>query len=142
MTTVKELVQSQDSEQVIAAISLLYPKTTFGSLIGYRKVLDWLLVAEPVANELKCELYRSMSDDDEPVPYVSVHGRDGENGWSIEYMPWPEWLGMEVVVKPEVGDLPDAHVLAHILAEMTWAGFDNATIQGKLERIVSKVSRG
>jgi hypothetical protein len=156
MATLLELLKRLDRDEVVAAISVLYPNTKPGSLIGYRNVWDTLLATEPVKTSMVCEIYMMglnkgwLPDDvvkllvpdgfdDDEAPFPAVHGRDGEKVWAIEFVPWPQWLGMEVTVAPEVGEISETDAVAHILWEMTYVGYDNDTIQKKLQKIVDAV---
>lgn len=135
MTTVSDLLRNSNCDAVLAEIRRVYPTTPDASIEGYRRVWEELLATKPESSDLTCELYH-----DGPAPFVAVHGRDSDGtAWGIEYMSWDQWLGMNVSTLPEVGDISQTEVLAHILWEMTWAGFSNDEIQKKANAMMDSV---
>jgi len=136
MATIGELLRSLDHDEVVAAIDQLYPQLSITTLEEFRRVCLSLLALNPCSTTLSCEIVIRESVEDDAHYDVVVFGRDanGENV-AIEYTPWPEWLAMDVVVKSEIGDQPLVNIMAHILWEMTWAGFDNDSIQMKLQKL-------
>lgn len=141
MKTVGELFHSLDRDEVIAAILRLYPEQPGDHPDGYLQAWDIILAKQAaVPTGMTCELYMAPTFDEEDEPYVSVHGRDGAGDtWAIEYNPWAEWLCMEVRALPEVGDISDVDILAHIFWEMTWAGYDDRQIQEQFDEITDRV---
>lgn len=80
---------------------------------------------------------RQLSDDPEAdKDYIDVSGRiAGDDAhYTIEYTPWAEWLSMSIELDSTVQGMPDVETLAHILREMTWAGFDEATIKASFNQ--------
>lgn len=96
-------------------------------------------------SESKCDLLVHRVEDDETLPasvrcdpYICVSGvsrepniKDGDlpagTYYAIEFDPWEEWLGMEVL--PESFDgRSELSVLAHVLWEMTFCGYSNKAV--------------
>lgn len=141
MTTVGELFHSLNRDEVIATIDRIYPnpKVDYPS---YEAAWDIILRKESATQTtMVCELYTAQSCDDPPETYIGVHGREpGEDvAYAIEFVPWAEWLSMEIRVLPECGEVPPVEVLAHIFWEMTWVGYDDQSIADEKEAIEDKV---
>lgn len=95
----------------------------------------------------------------ETETYWDIHGKDGskikdssdyenfkdiiteeranqEESYALEFKAWKEWLGMAIdpatLNNPE---LPRAEMLAHILYEMTYIGYNEIEVQSKKEQI-------
>ena len=101
---------------------------------AYRKVWDHLLTISAKPTEFICVVERVIS----PIagdPYIGIFGLipGNEQHYAIEYEPWEEWLAMPVQVASP--DISDETVAGLILYEMTWAGYDQNTIQEELDDI-------
>lgn len=136
--TVATLVATVSDCDLIAALDRMYFDEAGheGAYLEMRQKLRGV-VAEPSA--MDCVLSRRWSLDDPPEPVVDVSGREmgDPERYAIEYEPWPRWLGMAVHVAPEL-ELSDADMLANILYEMSWAGFDEADIAAQKDEIMER----
>lgn len=136
---------------LLDTIACIFPDQE-SSLEGYSEVIDKLLAMEPAPTDIR--IYSEwMEDEDER--WLRVNGRKEGYTWAdaepkyaeerddqilcplaIEYEPWAQWLSMEI--RPEEqGTTSTLELLAHILYEMTWAGFDEETVQGQLQELNS-----
>jgi hypothetical protein len=108
----------------------------------YRAVYERLVSLEPVPCDFVLRIEPRQDDHEE---WLEVLGEDGsfrEDGelerFALELMPWSKWLG--VAVPEELRrELGDAEIVAHCLYEMTFAGFDEETIQAEVEELSRRV---
>lgn len=152
--TLLEIFNSYESEQIIRAILELYPEQET-NVEGYKRMLAELRDINPNPNPQTMriqvyQVYQEWDFQDEPDDYISVHGIDpkaelceftgcsGEDiGWAIEYSPWADWLSWEVECICTEDPRCDSFlkVLAHIIWEMTWAGFSQEKVQARSDEI-------
>lgn len=137
MKTVGELFHTLNRDEVVAAVLRLYPEQPGAHPDGYLQAWEILTKKQAASpTGMTVELYMCESFDDPPEMYVSVHGRNSEGPWAIEYSPWTEWLSMPIVVLNECGPVSDVDALAHIFWEMTWAGYDDEAIAAQVADII------
>jgi hypothetical protein len=138
----KELVSSVDAAGVAAAAMTAYPEYPGREAFeeGYLMVVERLRGMEPVVVKPMTIVVSQVTDEldiaGEPVSetYIDVSGRDGEGGmWGLCMTPWAEWLGMDVEIKGI--DLTPEQLVAHILYEMTFYGFEEEQVQGFAEEL-------
>jgi len=129
MATVGDLFRKTARDDVIAAIEQLYPRHP-GPRSGYERVWSQLIAMQPRPTKMKCVLRAN-----EP-PFVDVLGRMPHDPatYSISFVRWAEWLGMRLVVETGLA-LTEPEVLAHVLWEMTYAGYDEASIQSQYREL-------
>lgn len=145
--TLHELIRTYDKETVLAALYEYYPDQIKSDL-GYRSMWDELLTYEPVISEsgMKVHIDHAPIDEPDDEPWIHVHGKSDripageefnhvtlDTYYALEYRPWPEWLGYEIVNNTEHSEV---EVVAHILWEMSWAGYTNVQVQDRLQEIV------
>lgn len=135
--TVATLVESVSDDDLVAALGRLHYKDQdkqSEAYLGMRAKLREMK-AEPTA--MDCVLSRCWSMDDPPEPVVDVSGvRMGDpKSYAIAYEPWSQWLGMAVKAEPGL-ELSDSDMLANILYEMSWAGFDEEEIAERKTKIL------
>ena len=100
--------------------------------------------------------------DKDDIGYWDIHGRDGtlhkdtdgaklfpnaseewlnsEVTWALEFNKWEVWIGMEI--DPNTAnniELRKADIVAHILYEMTFVGYDEEEIQDKADELKERV---
>lgn len=108
----------------------------------YRSVYERLVSLEPVPCDFVLRIEPRKDDHEE---WLEVLGEDGslrEDGelerFALELMPWSKWLS--VAVPEELRrELGDAAIVALCLYEMTFAGFDEETIQAEVEELSRRV---
>ena len=133
--TVATLVASVSDADLMAALGSMYFKDQADP--AYLEMREKLRSITATPSTMDCHLVRDWSLDDPPEPVVHVYGKtmgDPER-YAIEYEPWADWLGMAVHVEPDL-ELSDADMLANILYEMSWAGFDQETIADQKNEIM------
>lgn len=148
--TLYVLIRTHDKEAVFTALYEYYPDQIKNDA-GYRSMWDELLTYDPVASESGMRVHIDHGPLDEPdhEPWIQVHGKSDripageefnhvtlDTYYALEYRPWPEWLGYEIVNNTEHSEV---EVVAHILWEMSWAGYTNKHVQGRLQEIVDDV---
>jgi hypothetical protein len=131
MSTVGDLIRRTGRDAAIAAIERLYPKKP-GPRSGYERVWLELIAMWPTPTSMKCVVALTNPPDS----FVDVSGKiEGDpTSYAIEFRPWAEWLGMTVEVKPPLV-LTEIETVAHVLWEMTYAGYDEALIQSQHEEL-------
>lgn len=60
---------------------------------------------------------------------------DTKDEYAIEFVPWSEWLGMEISTETQV-KYSELEILAHCLWEMTIAGYSEAAIKNQIDEIM------
>lgn len=140
--TLKEYINGVDIEDVMIAMLKWWPNEKY-NIDNYHDVWKTLNEMEPIDSELSiCVTIEDdweSDDSEEYEDWLCVDGIDA-NGqmWAIEFTKWSEWLGMtiqeETLSNP---DLSKADIICAILCEMTYSGFDEETIQAKLDEINS-----
>ena len=150
MTNFADLVRRTDWDPIAKAFLGFYGGEE-SWLEPYRRVLATLKTLEPVRSTMRIHLRRYVSPDEDDGPGVDLFGHDGtliwqqdrfrpisghsdlewahrECPWGLSYHPWREWLGMAIDPKTRQ-TFSDAEIVAHSLWEMTWNGFDEASIE-------------
>lgn len=141
--TLKEYINGIDIEDVMTAMLKWWPNEKC-NIDNYHSVWKTLNEMEPIDSELSIGVTIETDEpkydnSDECESWLCVDGIDA-NGqmWAIEFTKWSEWLGMtiheETLSNP---NLSKADIICAILWEMTFSGFDEETIQGKLDEINS-----
>ena len=146
----RDLLSTIDDAQLRAAFAVAYPRLTEESVEDHIGVAQQLRSMEPEP---------VTSDEGDPVTTIvvtrkraqhwegegkgaefwfDVSGRSaGTNTlWAIEFTPWAQWLGLEVVVEPAGTPFRAPELLAHCLYEMTFCGFTQQAIQARLDHLV------
>ncbi|MBS9522400.1 hypothetical protein KI659_00075 [Litoribacter alkaliphilus] len=86
------------------------------------------------------------TDSAEVVGYNEIQSSsfETEKIYSLEFLPWQEWLAMEI--HPfTILNFNELEIFSHVIYEMTFAGFDEHTIQQKfshMEETVKKIKQG
>lgn len=154
--TFKELLNRHPWAAVKYRLLELYPDEA-DSIDAYALVYDALILLSPRPSDMHLiveEVFRPGLDDQ---PFVDVSGCNGtlqkdlkefehfgvpadsecanaEVSYAIEFTPWEEWLGMEVD-PATLEAFDEVAIIAHCLWEMTFAGFDQETIQQKVDEL-------
>lgn len=143
-----ELIQQFNTEEVAAKIIELYPDQE-KNLGGYINAYNELLQTQPTDNNnfiIVVSQHTSLGDWD--GDYVDVAGRkvvpdtnrevngdwyksDDANEpyvglYAIEGTPWPVMVNWEIESQLDIEPIA---ILAHIVWEMTWAGYSNEEVQ-------------
>lgn len=135
--TVATLVASVSDDDLVAALSRLYWADQDKQAASYLEVLARLRTMMPASTTMSCVLAREWSDDNPPEPLIHIVGREmgDDTRWAIEFRPWAEWLGMAVEADPAL-ELSEADMLANILYEMTFVGWDDEEIAEQWQVVI------
>lgn len=119
----KEYIQNVDFDQIWLDLIEYYPDQE-KSKEGYLCVWNQLKDLQEVNNcsDITIEIEYINEGEDS---YYSISGKKENDtlSYALEYTSWNKWLGMSISDK--ILTYRKEFSLAHILYEMTWAGFDN-----------------
>lgn len=129
----KDYIIDADIDRVMEVMCSYWPnqRENRGS---YADVLDRLKGMEP--SDKYSDWFICVDKVTDPDgEYLAVVGKDSEGEfYSIEFFPWSGWLGMEIQPK-SMESLSKYEILAGILFEITFAGFDEVSIAEQNMRI-------
>ena len=127
--TVSTLVAAVSPDDLAGGIRRLYWANQEDDLDAYLALQARLKEMKSAPTTMSCVLSREWSDDDPPESIIHVHGQEmgDEQNYAIGFEPRANWLGMEVRSDPEL-ELSDADLLASILCEMSFYGFDEQDV--------------
>jgi hypothetical protein len=145
----KELFEKHEKSSVLDRLFKCYNEQEKNET-GYLLVLERLLNMEPADCEGMILHIEHVKEDygDFLDEWEDVHGKNGqmlseefpdvkedcEVSWALEFQPWNKWLDMEIDQKT-LDKYDEQEILARVLFEMTFIGFDEKTIQEELEII-------
>jgi hypothetical protein len=136
-----ELFHSLERDKVIAALEIAYPKQV-RNRAGYLRAWEEIVQLQPQSTDLVCLLKLIKADPDDPdevdrVDVAGLHPGD-DTAYAIELVPWENWLSMDVRLDGIDGATPE-QVLAHVLWEMTWAGYDRKAVAKRASDLHEKI---
>lgn len=129
-----------DEKAVCDRLIELYPDMK-DSREGYLDVMKELESLDPWEDCDMQLVVAEVEDWYDKSKYIDVSGSSEEDGdsYAIEYSPWEEWLAMEIS-DDTLENFSAIDIYAHSLWEMTWAGFDQSEIQGKIDSMNEAVN--
>jgi len=132
----KEIIQRHHWLSVETTLLQCYPDQQ-KNIDGYRKVHEILLQLPSVDTAMQLQIYWVADEDHIEQGYHDVSGLESDEAiaYSIEFRPWAEWLGM-AVTEETYAVYTELEITAHCLFGMTFAGFDEATIQSEWNEII------
>lgn len=134
----KDIVNEVDSVDVMVALSKSY-KDQEKNITGYKRVLEELKGLEPTSVlEGWYVIIQYIEPTEDINGYYSVSGvnPDEDMLYAMEYEPWGNWLALKVYDNA-FDDMTKAEFMAHVLWEMTWAGFSQERVKARREEILS-----
>ena len=142
---VHELFNRVEWTAVEAALLLHYPDQA-SSTAGYRLVLDQMLVMEPQPAQDRILAVEPFYDEDDPdkpegdcIPAdVSCTGPDDDQHYGVGFTARAKVLDMTVQPQQQYSE---AEMVAHILWETTWYGFDEASVQERWQAITESAAK-
>jgi len=149
MTLKKLLTKHKDSISEVSALAAsIYAekddiKRVAGTVLRYYALYRNLLKMKPKKSPYYVRVYEAKDHFDKHK-YINVSGyktKPEKESYALEFRPWQEWLGMNVID----GIKDEKKTLAYCLWEMTFIGFDQGTIKGQmneLKRQVKEVESG
>ena len=156
----KELILTTNWRDVKSSLLRTYPHSK-RSIGKFQNVFDTLLSLNPRVTKMRLFVEEDLSQGEDEGPGVDVFGKDGtlnkdladfryfretagedfansETSFALELVPWEKWLGMEIDPSTlQAYASPD--IIAFCLWEMTFFGFDQATIQKEKQEIDRRV---
>lgn len=151
----KSLIEKYSWEDVWQTFRKLYPDQK-KSREGYKQVFSELRTIKPKATKMRIVLEEVPAERNQEG-YVHVSGKNGtlktavrskhfnddgksdpEESFAIEYTPWEEWLGMRID-QPSAEKFSEVEIIVHCLWEMTFAGFDQASIKKQINELQRRV---
>ncbi len=122
-------------------LQCLYNNYTEIDSVSYKNAWEELRTTEILPSKIESIFIENA--DFEGSPFINVYGlvedEYGLEKTGLEYLPWGEWLGLEVETDL---NLTQVEVLCHILYEMTFNGFSMTDIKRsiiELKRIVDDI---
>jgi hypothetical protein len=139
----KEYIKGADFETIWSIIVKWYPNQS-KSREGYEKIWNELQTLEPIEDHTHINMRISVTyvppePEFEAEEWYDVDGHSDEEdlNWALEYTEWEKWLGYNI--DWETYNRYDREfVIAHILYEMSWAGFDQKSIQERGKELNSE----
>lgn len=131
---VGELFHSLDRDAVLEFVAERYDEQA--DMPHYRRAWAAIVGLQPEPTDLICVLRRVHQDGTETsYGYVEVSGRKAGSTetYGIEFVPWGQWLSMDVECPADGAPIEPVEVLGHVLQEMTWCGYDQEEIERRAE---------
>ena len=138
----KDLIRTNSWSSIEIRLLDFYPQEK-SRISAYEEVFFKLQIMPEKESDMLIVLDKEYDNDAPNGYYVGVSGRkkDNENDgspttpfYAIEFTPWNEWLSMEIDSNT-ISEFTEHDIIAHCLYEMTFIGFDEMKIQGKLNQL-------
>ncbi len=133
----KDLLDKFTDQEILVRLFELYPDQK-QSEQGYIGALEEIRHKRAKKTTTQLRLSTVPVDEFNDEEYVDVSGFDPsepETSFAIEYNLWSEWLGMEL--HPDTLQFPELDVVARSLWEMTWSGYSQQSIRGRLKKLLN-----
>jgi hypothetical protein len=155
-----EVIERTSWAETKASLVWHYPASE-GSLAAYKAVFDTLCALQPSSTNMRIFIKRTFREGFDEAPFTEVVGIDGtlnkeledfnylnqgedaeyantEVEYALEFHPWEEWLGMEIESATHQ-HYAYPEIVAHCLWEVTFMGFDQATIREEKQELQRRV---
>ena len=110
----------------------------YGADLGYRKVVKNLLKL-PYKPSEEYQIYlRETEELGDKFTDVCLYCEEDEEIYAIDFTSWEELIDAEI---KDSLSLDNDSVLAHILWEITFYGYDNTTVQAEKDRLEKQIER-
>ena len=125
----KDILPKVDWDDVAVELVSIHPKTRT-ELADYQRVFESLKKMESKLSEMQVVIEFAETKSVAEVPFFLAFGRKDPNdeGETLAFTPWDEWLGRDLVFEPPVW-LPYARTVAVCLYDMTHYGFSEERIK-------------
>lgn len=157
----KDILNETKWTNIKASLKSHYSETIGDDLSLYHEVYRNLLKLKPSATDFVISVTEEYDKDIDDKPYMAVSGKDGtlnkdlsdfknlnkdtesdfansEVRYSLALTDWKKWIGMVIDDKSlELYNFND--IAAHCLWEMTFYGFDVATINNNKDELIRSV---
>lgn len=151
-----ELIGSVGWAEVQASLLWSYPEVE-PSIEDYRRVFVSLQGLKPVSSSVRLVVHETFREGLDKEPFTQVSGHNGTRNRDLEdlrhaahsddpgyadreadialgFVPWEQWLGMDVDPQA-LEDYTPLRVVAHCLWEMTSYGLEQSQIRAVLDEI-------
>lgn len=135
--TFGELIHAYTWSDVEPVFERLYPGTD-DWVIDHGRVFHTLRTLTPRLSDY--DLVIGTIDTPDYGEWVDISGRNGDEVVAIEFVDWAEWLGM-VLDRATAERFSSEEVIAHAVWELSFFGFDEASIQERWHEIESLATR-
>jgi len=136
MTTLQELLTAVSWEDIQDTLTMQSCEPRKRNV--FRNVHKQLLALEPAVSRMSILAIYTKNDSGDYVHICGVDGSLREDGqlehWDMSYVPWSEWLSMNVDAL-SIGLLGAAEVAAACIRDVTWAGLTPTSIRNSLGRV-------
>lgn len=138
----KDLIRKNSWSSIEIRLIDFYPEEK-SRISAYEEVFYKLLIMPEKESDMLIVFDKEYDSDAPNGYYVGVSGRKKDNTndgptmtsfYAIEFTPWDEWLSMEIDSNT-INEFTEHDIIAHCLYEMTFIGFDEMKIQGKLNQL-------
>jgi N-acetylglutamate synthase-like GNAT family acetyltransferase len=138
----KDLIRKNSWSSIEIRLLDFFPKEK-SRISAYEEVFLKLQIMQEKESNMLIVLDKEYDSDAPNGYYVGVSGRKKDNTkdepkmtplYAIEFTPWDEWLSMEIDSNT-ISEFTEHDIIAHCLYEMTFIGFDEMKIQGKLNQL-------
>lgn len=136
--TVQELFRTVCWPAVERALRHLYPDDA-SSLPGFRKVFAYVRRCTPEPNLERWCVAVEPPEPERDWFSVVAHKPGDDTRYGMDFQTFEAWAGTDVAEETLRG-LPLAEVVAHILWEMTFWGYDNETIIARGREIRNRLA--
>ena len=125
----KDIIPKVNWEDVAVDLVSIYPETRT-KLDEYFCVFELLKKMEPMLSQAQVVIEFSQTKSVSEIPFFLAFGQvdPDEEGDTLAFTPWSEWLGRDLVFEPPVW-LPYSRTVAVCLHDMTYYGFSEECIR-------------
>jgi len=125
-----DLIEKHDDESILMGMGLSY--NVVEEREDYRRVLGILRTTQPETGSRMRLCIKLIANDEDGWYDVSGHDgtmrRDVEVDYDLEYLPWEDWIGMEIE-EGTLASMQEVEIIVHSLWNMTFVSFDPNDLQ-------------
>lgn len=129
-----ELLKTVDFDEMMARM-LVYHPTEDTNIKGYAKVYKRLLETKPVRTNIELAISKITEDN---AVYYDVYGIENGTKYGIDFVPWDEWLYMNID-KDTYDNYTKEDIVALSLWEMTFHGFEEEIVKESLDDLYDRI---
>lgn len=134
-----EMLQEVDFDKAFSHIIEWYPNQA-DCYDLYKKVYDKIQNMTPNFPKLGDTRISIDRENWEGKYYPSVHGKRNNQYYGLEFLPWKNWISMSFTEDTLKTFTPE-EIIGACLYEMTYNGFDEETIENKLEELRNAIPK-
>lgn len=142
-----DYIKATTVSDIAEALQSFFPDMQNVDVAAHISVIQYLYKATPVEKDgMYIEVHYVPADDLNEEGYWTVSGKyppgseqyeEFDGYWALDFIPWDEIKGMDIVEKVAVDQpfLTKAQVVALILYDMTFYGFDPDEVKAKADQL-------